>query len=217
MLKKLIIGGLSAVVVIALGTSAYNFIANSAAPDTASAAAPVGTQIDSTAEEANPAWQDSGPVVGSGGQAAQNGGPAWSNSDQSTVQGAQGATRGGRGRGRGGAAETSPGQGAPQAVPDPQNGYQEWQTFQGVVGDYAPPNFTLILENGEVVPAQLGNLNYVNSLGLTLELGQVVTVTGYYDPSGSLAVGQITLDPSGETFTLRDNYGRPVWGGGPNR
>lgn len=216
MLKKIIIGTLSTVVVIALGASAYNFIANSAAPDTASAAAPVSAQIDTAAVEVAPAWQDSGSVTPSSVQAAQNGGPVWSNGDQATLQGSQSGTPGGRGRGRGRAAETSPGQSTGQVAPDPQNGFQEWQTFQGTIGDYAAPNFTLILEDGTSIPAQLGNLSFVDSLGLVLQPDQVVTVTGYYDPSGSLAVGQITLESSGETFTLRDDLGRPVWGGGPN-
>jgi hypothetical protein len=84
---------------------------------------------------------------------------------------------------------------------------------QGVVSNYAAPNFTLTTSDGQAIAVQLGNLNYLSTLGLSLKEGDSVTLTGYYDPSGSFAVGTLTLDNTGQTFTLRDESGRPAWRG----
>jgi len=106
------------------------------------------------------------------------------------------------------------GKGQGSGIPNSQNGLTEWTTVQGVVSNYAAPNFTLTTADGQVLAIQLGNLNYVNSLGLIMKDGDSITLTGFYDPSGAFAVGTLTLDATGQTFTLRDEYGRPAWRGG---
>ncbi len=102
------------------------------------------------------------------------------------------------------------------ATPNPQNGMTELLTFSGTVSNYAAPVFTLTTSDGKTINAQLGNLNYLSSLGLSLTNGEAVTVTGFWDASGSFAVQQITLNSSGQTFSLRDDLGRPLWRGGAN-
>ncbi|MEA3440248.1 MAG: hypothetical protein U9R58_08200 [Chloroflexota bacterium] len=103
------------------------------------------------------------------------------------------------------------------AEPDPQNEFVEWQVFQGRVSDYIPPALTLLTGDGNAIPIQLGNQAFLSNLGLELQDGDTVTITGYWDSSGEFAAGQITLDATGESFILRDDLGRPLWGGGPNR
>jgi hypothetical protein len=86
-----------------------------------------------------------------------------------------------------------------------------------MVSDYNPPALTLLTGDGNAIPIQLGNQAFLSNLGLEFQDGDTVTITGYWDSNGEFAAGQITLDATGESFTLRDDLGRPLWGGGPNR
>jgi hypothetical protein len=99
-------------------------------------------------------------------------------------------------------------------VPDPQNGLTEWVTYSGVVSAYAAPKFSLITADGQSIPAEIGNLNYATELGLALKDGDAVTVIGFWDANGGLALKSLTLDSTGQTFTFRDDTGRPSWAGG---
>jgi hypothetical protein len=127
-----------------------------------------------------------------------------------TEQSQPGSAQAGQGqRQAGNGQQNAPGSG----IPNPQNGLTEWITLQGVVSNYAAPNFTLTTSEGQAIAVQLGNLNYLSTLGLSLKDTDQVTLTGYYDPSGSFAVGTLTLDATGQTFTFRDESGRPAWRG----
>jgi NaMN:DMB phosphoribosyltransferase len=88
-------------------------------------------------------------------------------------------------------------------------------TYSGTVSAYVLPQFTLLTSDGQAILAQLGNQSYVASLGLVLQDGDAVTVTGFVDSSGALAVTSITNLSTGATYTLRDGTsGRPAWAGG---
>ena len=94
----------------------------------------------------------------------------------------------------------------------------ELVTYSGTVSAYALPQFTLLTSDGQAILTQLGNQSYVASLGLVLQDGDAVTVTGFIDASGALAVTSITIQSTGVTYTLRDaSSGRPAWAGGRNK
>lgn len=225
MLKKIIIGALSAIVVTAVGVSAYNTLAGpNPQPLGQAESAAINLKVPAVAaaqgqgQGGGPAWQDTDNGSVDTAQAASL--PSQTNLASSNLAGqanssVQGQGRGYRGGGRGGNSASAPQAGT--GIPAPQNGFQEWVTLSGTVSGYIPPNFTLLTADGHSIAAQLGNLSYVANLGLELHDGQPVSLTGYYDPSGSLAVGQITLTDNGQTFELRDELGRPMWAGGPNR
>jgi hypothetical protein len=218
MFKKILIGALIAVVGSAIGFSVYRALANPSAKSNAvqsktavaGGAAASGIALPTAPAlgaapgygQAQGAPYDNGtynnpPYAGGQGRRAGQGGAT-----QSNGRGYRG------GRGNGGA------QGGAFAQPNPQNGMTELVTYQGLVSQYAAPNLTLITTDGQSIPAQLGNLSYLSQIGLTLNEGDAVTLTGFMDSSGALAVTSITLDATGQTFTLRDNLGRPLWGGG---
>jgi hypothetical protein len=236
MLKNILFGILAAIVVVAVGMSAYNATAGSAAQAEAQPVSPLAgntaesvqqaiePEVVSSANSVLPAEIQTVPQV-----SAQTGAQVAQTASQPAGQQVTGANQGYGGNGRRGNGAAGNGNGAGRwqgsngngtagayATPNPQNGFVEWSTFQGVVSSFSPPNFTLVSADGQTISAQLGNQGYVDSLGLTLVDGESVTVIGYWDNSGSLAVGQITLDASGQTFVLRDDLGRPLWGGGPN-
>ncbi|MBK8048687.1 MAG: hypothetical protein IPK16_17130 [Anaerolineales bacterium] len=93
----------------------------------------------------------------------------------------------------------------------PQNNFGAWQTLTGTVSKYAAPNFVLTTADGQEIAAQLGNLSFVNQIGLELADGQTVTVVGGTDKSAGFAIKSIIVD--GITYDLRDDAGRPLWTG----
>lgn len=174
MIKKILIASLAAVLVIAIGFSAYNVWASG------------GTQAANT----------TGLNNGGGGNGGNGGGGA------------------GRGRGQGQGGQGASGTQNGTGVPQPQNGLTEWVTLQGTVSNYVPPSFTLTTADGQIYTVEVGNVNYATSLGLNLKDGDQVTVVGFTDANGGFSVGTLTLDATGQSFTLRDELGRPAWRGG---
>lgn len=123
----------------------------------------------------------------------------------------------GQGNGQGAQSRGSQGDGMGTGIPSPENGLTEWVSFSGEVTAVALPQFTLLTEDGQEIPAEVGNISYVEQLGLVLEVGDQVSVIGFWDTNGGFALKSLTLDETGETFELRDEYGRPLWSGGKGR
>ncbi|MBN1146687.1 MAG: hypothetical protein JXA78_05490 [Anaerolineales bacterium] len=244
MLKKILVSALIVVVLIAGGASAYNVVFTQAAEgenEPANAAQVAAISGESGRNEAPGAGQGAGqgrsdagapPVQatrpqGEGTPASPQGGQSWQDSTGSSYGNGSASGQGnqygknqsqsqGQGQGRGRRGNMGSETGASQGAPEPQNGFQEWITLQGVVSDYIAPDFILLTDDGQSIPAQLGNLSYIETIGLSLQDGERVSIVGYYDPNGGLAIGQISLS-NGQTFTLRDDLGRPLWAGGSNR
>jgi len=84
-----------------------------------------------------------------------------------------------------------------------QNIIQEWITSEGTVIDYVPPQFTLTTRDNKIITPQLGNMDYIEEIGLNFIDRDAVVVTGYYDVNGSLAIGRIMVRFAGHTFTLQ--------------
>lgn len=116
--------------------------------------------------------------------------------------------------GNGNGAQARGENGTGTGVPNPQNGLTELVTYSGEISAYAAPNFTLLTDDGQSIPAEIGNISYAAELGLVLADGDRVTVTGFWDANGGLALKSLTLENTGQTFTFRDEYGRPAWAGG---
>jgi hypothetical protein len=200
MFKKILVLGLLAVVIVATAFSIYNnTLAAQAEPETAAA-------LDTAAASAVAAPGNGQGAQARGGQGAGTGiaFDAQANLD-TTVAGA------GPGNGQ---AQSRGSQGGGTGVPAPQNGLTEWVTYSGEVMAYTAPTFTLVTDSGETISAELGNISYVEQLGLVLQVGDQVSVTGFWDVNGGLALKSLTLDATGQTFALRDDLGRPLWAGG---
>lgn len=196
MLKNILISAFAVILLLAIGFSAYNvFAGRRTEPAQAVSSQPV-TETPGSGQ--GNAGQGLGNAQGQNGVQGQD---TW----QAGAQG-RGGGQGGRGRG---------GQGGGQAgrQTNPQSGFTGYTTYQGTVSDYAAPNFTLVTTDGQKLPVQLGNLNYVANLGITIKDGDQVTITGFQDASGAIAAGTITVDATGQTFTLRTETGRPSWAG----
>ena len=227
MLKTIIISGLAAVLVIAIGFSAFNVLAGNQpkaqqlAPVVENAATNTGEAVagQETVVQADAADQAAVQVEVAAPAENLSTDAAYPTGAQGTG-GQGGGYRGGQSGGQGGGtrrSQSGTGSGAQgtTGIPQPQNGMTGLVTYSGTVSAYAMPQFTLLTSDGQAILTQLGNQSYVASLGLVLQDGDAVTVTGFIDSSGALAVTSITIQSTGETFTLRDaTSGRPAWAGG---
>jgi hypothetical protein len=88
----------------------------------------------------------------------------------------------------------------------------DWITLEGTVTEVSTGQLTLETPDGEEVLA-LGPEYYWSAQGIAIEVGDEVEARAY-EEDGELKVGQITLTATGETLTLRDEMGRPLWSGG---
>jgi hypothetical protein len=86
-------------------------------------------------------------------------------------------------------------------------------TLHGTVSAYAYGTLTIVTDDGQTVGIQLGNSNYVASLGFAPQVGQGVTVIGFPGDQGLFSATSITVD-GGTTYTFREATGRPAWAGG---
>lgn len=119
----------------------------------------------------------------------------------------------GNGQGNGGQ-----GQSNGSAVPQVQarGSMANTSTVHGTVQAYAYGTLTIITDDGQTLGVQLGNQNYVASLGFNPQVGQGLTVTGFPGEQGLFTATTITLD-AGATYTFRQDTGRPTWAGGKGK
>jgi hypothetical protein len=84
------------------------------------------------------------------------------------------------------------------------------QTIEGVVIETTE----LVIETpaGETVQVGLGPSHYRDAQGFALDVGVQVQVSGYWE-DGEFKASQVTNLDTGDSITLRDASGRPMWAG----
>jgi hypothetical protein len=124
----------------------------------------------------------------------QIGRPAWSGAGQA-VYGSAGRTD-----------APGDGTGTGQAQVD------EWLTLQGTVTSVDADTLAVQTDGGEQVTVDNRAWWFAQDQGFTAQAGDRVTLTGFYE-DGDFEVGQIDDLTTGQTVSLRDNSGRPLWAG----
>lgn len=131
------------------------------------------------------------------------GGNGSSNSGQAAGQGGSGY--------RGGQNGSSTGNNAD--VPAPSTGTNvPASTISGTVSAYDTVNLTVVTSDGQSVVVQLGNSSYSQSIGFNPQVGQSVSAVGFPGDQGQFSAITVTID--GQTYSFRDELGRPLWAGG---
>lgn len=138
---------------------------------------------------------------------------------QSIVDGTAGNGNGGQGnrqgngygRGQNGAAN---GSGVPQV--QAQANLAGLSSVHGTVSAYAYGTLTVQTDDGNVLGVQLGNQNYVASLGFAPQVGEGLMVYGFPGDQGLFAAISVTMD-NGQVYNFRESTGRPAWAGGNGR
>jgi hypothetical protein len=123
-------------------------------------------------------------------------------------QGAQGQGSNGYRGGQNNQSAGATGTGIPQSNADITGA----STIIGTVNTYDLVSLTVQTSDGQIVAVQLGNSQYASSLDFNPQVGQSVLVYGFPGDQGLFSAISVTLD--GQTYTFRDDLGRPSWAGG---
>ncbi len=89
----------------------------------------------------------------------------------------------------------------------------EWLTFTGTVESVTQDLWTITLTDGSTLEIEGRKLSFMLEQGFVVEVGDNLTLTGFFEGE-RFEIGQITRLNSGETITIRDQNGRPMWSGG---
>ncbi len=119
------------------------------------------------------------------------------------------ATGGQAGHGYHGGSTEARGDGT--GVPSPQANVGTLETLSGTVVSFDGNLITFDTDQGTVT-VQLGNSYFVEGLGISLEPGDEIEVTGFWEDDTTFAAQQIVAGD--DVFVLREETGRPLWAGG---
>ena len=84
----------------------------------------------------------------------------------------------------------------------------------GIIVEIEDVGFSMTLTNGESAYVELGPADYWQAQGVTLEVGQSVTVAGSINEGMIHAMQVLTID--GQVLQVRTAEGQPLWSGGIN-
>jgi hypothetical protein len=87
----------------------------------------------------------------------------------------------------------------------------EWVTVNGKVIERVDDELTIQTTDGEMA-VHLGPEWYWDAEGIALSAGDQVQVTGFYE-GDEFEVARVENTTTGESVTLRDESGRPMWAG----
>ncbi len=115
----------------------------------------------------------------------------------------------------GGASGGHAGTGDGTQQPEPQVQVDEWLTYRGTLMSYQGGMMTLGTDDGQLIAFQTGRPNFFASQGVTFQVGDEISVTGFYQNDQFMA-GEVVKIATGERVMLRDPNGRPLWAGPGN-
>jgi hypothetical protein len=87
-----------------------------------------------------------------------------------------------------------------------------WQTVIGTVSSVDASRLEIMLSDGSSVEADGRAWQLAAAQNFTANAGDSVTLHGF-DENGVFQAGQIDNQSNGQTLTLRDTTGRPMWAG----
>jgi hypothetical protein len=100
-------------------------------------------------------------------------------------------------------------------TPNPQVQVDEWITITGTLIAYQGAQMTISTPEGDLITFRTGKPSFIASQGVTFQVGDEISVTGFYE-GDQFQAGDITQLSTGQTVLLRDPNGRPLWGGPGN-
>lgn len=102
-------------------------------------------------------------------------------------------------------------------VPQPQVQVDrdEWETAEGTVSEVLANALTIEFADGSVLTVGLGHPIADSAADVAFDAGDAVQVAGF-DLNGRFVAGEIENLTKGGTLVLRDDFGRPLWAGGPD-
>ncbi len=111
----------------------------------------------------------------------------------------------GTGLGRGRAVENGNTESIGQVVVD------QWVTITGQVSELDTTHLQVISNDGKIIEMANRSWLYAQPI-IKVEVGDAVILVGFYEGE-SFEIGKITVEKTGQVVAVRDDYGRPLWGG----
>lgn len=97
-----------------------------------------------------------------------------------------------------------------------QTPVDEWFTLEGTLMSFQGGSMTMSAADGSIVAFKTGQPRFFAEQGVTFQVGDQITVVGYYDANGQFSAGDITQVSTGSRVMLLDPNGRPLWAGPGN-
>lgn len=132
-----------------------------------------------------------------------------------TGSGNDGSNGGGYGNGSDKDAYEQSGDGVPFGDGEPDAVVDEWVTLQGTVSAVDANLLEITTSNGKVIVVENRAWWFAQEQGITLAVGDPVSLVGFYEDS-DFEAGSITSLATSQTVSLRDADGRPLWAGRGN-
>ena len=111
----------------------------------------------------------------------------------------------GTGLGRGREVENGSTEPIGQAVLD------QWVTITGQVSELDAAHLQVTAIDGKII--EMANRSWLYAQPtIKVDVGDTVSLVGFYEGE-SFEVGKITVEKTGQVVAVRDDYGRPLWGG----
>jgi hypothetical protein len=209
MLKKVVVSGLIAIIIGAVGIGIYD------AWQSRGTDGPVPRVEAARGDGGQRARFEDGDVLAQGSSQGQRGRQNEAGPDGLTngVEMAQRGTQGYRG-GQGAAEPLGLADGS--EMPQPQVEVDEWLTVTGTVTSVDQTGLAVTTDDGQTLTLELGPPWFWSSQDVDLQVGDVVEVLGFEADEGDGLVFQaatITRLSDDATLKLRDLDGRPLWAG----
>ena len=97
--------------------------------------------------------------------------------------------------------------------PSPQAKVDEWVVIEGSVNSVDSALAIILLQDGNMVEITDRPWSFALENGYTLQAGDQVRLTGFYEDAERFEVGAIENLTQGTSFQIRDQDGRPLWAG----
>lgn len=94
-----------------------------------------------------------------------------------------------------------------------QSGELEWFTLEGQVVAFDPTALLISVPGQEELEISGRAWIFAQEAGFTLQPGDHLLLTGFYETEDHFEVSHIQNQSSGEVLFLRDESGRPMWAG----
>lgn len=91
---------------------------------------------------------------------------------------------------------------------------KEMVTLQAVAQEISTDLWVLKVDGGSLVELEGRTLTYLAGQGFTVQAGDALSLTGFYEDADSFEISELTNLVSGETVVVRGADGRPLWGKG---
>ncbi|RJP52791.1 MAG: hypothetical protein C4583_05990 [Anaerolineaceae bacterium] len=86
-------------------------------------------------------------------------------------------------------------------------------SLAGAVSEFDSTRFEIIADDGQIIPIEIGNSHYIQSIGFAPQVGERVRVDGFWDENGGFSAITVTRESTGWVYPFRDASGHPLWAG----